>query len=214
MTEKIAVFGADSQVGSTMTAVSMARLLTERGKQVLLVLCSGKYGDDFIQNKGAHSIDDVRASLANGHLDRCDLEQAMIHEKGLAVLPGVRDIHAAAYYPENALSTLAECAGDYHFLIFDCGERVDLGLPFSGIRASDRKYLVMTQQEKSIRRGRYMMEHVYRPLGAEPKLIINKFIRTAARLPVLCPILTMAGKWRSAGNRFWDPTDTEKLRNS
>ena len=57
MKHVIGFFGGDSQVGTTMIAQSVAELLKERGKRVLLILGSGKYGGEFVHAGARSSLD-------------------------------------------------------------------------------------------------------------------------------------------------------------
>lgn len=174
MSKKIAFIGGDSQVGTTMAAQAMAEELSKRQAKVLLVLASGKAGDDYIINKENKSIDDIKANLINGHLERYELSQVLVKEKGLWVLPGVRDYLSASYYTENVMDTLVSAA-DFDFIILDCGDDFRLGLVVSAVGVADRRYIVITQQEKTLRRFSYMKESVLDPLGIEGELIICKY---------------------------------------
>ena len=173
----IGFIGGDSQVGTSMTAQAYAELLAERGRKVLLVLCSGKVCSAFLKTREPPSIDDLRANLVSGHLEPGELEQALCRERGVSILPDVRDSLSAPHYPAETARTLLAAAGDYEEAVLDLGDRVDLGLVTSGILAADRCYLVVTQQEKVLERSRFLMERVLKKLEVEPELIVNKYLQ-------------------------------------
>ena len=82
---------------------------------------------------------------------------------------------AARYYPENALASLIEAAEDFDRIILDCGDRIELGLVLSGIRCAQERILVLTQQEKTLRRARFLREAVLEPLALTGRIVINKY---------------------------------------
>ena len=177
-----AFLGGDSQVGTTMTALSYGEMLAARGEKTLLICGSGKIGDPFFLNREHHSIDDLRAYLLNGHLAAADLQQVLCRDKNLWILPDVRDSITAAKYDEKTMQRICEAAGTYDHIVLDLGDRIDLGLVVSGIEAADRHYLVVTQQEKVLGRCPYLRDRVLQPLGCTPRLIINKYQNVVALL--------------------------------
>lgn len=175
MREVIAFCGGDDGVGCTMIAQSAAELLAEShpGK-VLMVFGSGKYGDDFILNREGHSLDAVRANLTSGSMAAGELYPHLVRERNLRILPAIRDSLSAGYYPEECMQTLLQAAEGFSYVVIDCGSRHDLGLFISGIKAATRRYFVVTQQEKCLRRFQYAVREIYRPLGVEGQLVVNK----------------------------------------
>lgn len=174
MSRNIALIGGDSQVGTTMTAQALAEDLGAKGDQVLLVMASGKAGDDYFANKEGKSIDDVKANLINGHMDSYELRQALIREKNIWILPGVKDSISAAYYNERSMRPLATASEDMDHVIFDCGNELRLGLVISAVDLCAERYFVLTQQEKTLRRFGDMKERILDPLDFNGKIIVNK----------------------------------------
>lgn len=174
MSRKIGFIGGDSQVGTTMTAQAVAEVLAAEGARVLFVLASGKTGNDYISNRDNRSIDDIKANLINGHIDGYELGQVLTKEKELWVLPGIRDVISASYYTERVTEPLCRAAEDFDFVIFDCGDDLKQGLTISGVNICDERYVVLTQQEKTLRRFAYMKEYILDPLNLKGKLLINK----------------------------------------
>lgn len=176
MSEVIGFCGGDDGVGCTMIAQSAAEILAEkRPGKVLFVSASGKYGDDYILNRDGRSIDAVRANLTSGRLLPSELYPNLAREKNVRYLPAPRDALSASYYPGDCMNTLLEAAKGFSFIIIDCGSRLDYGLFISGARAAEKRYYVVTQQEKCLRRFQYAVREVLRPLKLDGELIANKY---------------------------------------
>ena len=185
--------GGDSHVGTTMTAQAYAELLAERGRKTLLIMCSGKVCSAFLNARKLPSIDDLRDHLVSGHLSEGELGQTLYQEKNLSILPDVRDGLRAAGYPPSSAETLLAAAGRFEEVVLDLGNRVEFGLVVSGIMAADRRYLVVTQEEKALERSRYLLRRVLEPLQVEPLLIINRY-RAQIPLPRAQTVSELLGR--------------------
>ena len=172
--ESIILIGADSQVGTTMIAQSLAESMGKEQK-ILLVMASGKTGDDFFENREERSIDDIKANLLNEQIDRRELGQVLLKEGDIHILPGVRDALSSQYYTENSMKPLQRAASGFDRMIIDAGDDIRSGLFISSLLLGGRVFLVMTQQEKSLRRFRYMKNKVLEPLRVTPEVILNKY---------------------------------------
>lgn len=183
MREIIAFCGGDDGAGCTMAAQSAAEVLAEKepGK-VLLVSASGKYGDDYILNRENRSMDDIRANLMSGSLQPSELYPCLVREKNIRVLPALSDVLSASYYPETCMQTLLQGAEGFRYIVIDCGSRFDYGMYISGAKAAGRRYYVVTQQEKCLRRFQYAVREVLQPLQLSGELILNKYQLSAALL--------------------------------
>ena len=176
MSRNIAFIGGDSQVGTTMVAQSTAELLAQRQQKVLFVPASGKPGDDYYQNRERRSIDDIRANLVNGYLDPEELNMNLICEKGVWILPGVRDHFVGKYYTDNSMEALFQAASGYDYIIADCGDDCRMGIALSAMVNCPERFFVITQQSKCTRRMMLMEKGIFRPLELKGELIINKYV--------------------------------------
>ena len=176
MSRKIAFIGGDSQVGTTMVAQAVAEEISSRRGRVLFVQASGKFGDDYFNNRDGRTIDGIRANLINGHLDKYELGQNLAEEGDLYILPAVKNYAAAASYTESVMEPLVQAASDFETVIFDCGDDMRSGLALSAAMVCSERYVVVTQQEKTLRRFRCLREQALDVLGLAGKLIINKYI--------------------------------------
>lgn len=183
MKKTIGFFGGDSQVGTTMLAQSAAELLKAREQKVLLILGSGKYGEEFLNLGTRHSIDDLKAAVRSGKVSFEDLTQAMEETRGLWVLPAVRNPLNAKYFPENTYEVmLASIGEDFDYIVIDGGDNANLGLTISALNASDERFLIITQQSKSIQRFRILKKNILDPLNLSGRLVINKYLKDPALL--------------------------------
>ena len=175
MSHVISVIGGDSQVGTTMTVQSMGEALAKEGESVLVIMASGKPGDPYFQNPRDLSIDGLRASLSSGVISPQELAQSLVENKGIRILPGVRSIFVGEYYPYHAIQTIIQAAGEFHYILLDCGSDCDRGLAISAMIQPGMRFFLLTQQEKTLARMRYLSRSVFQELAIDGKLILNKY---------------------------------------
>lgn len=181
MNKIIGFFGGDSQVGTTMLAQSFAEVMGRRGKQVLLILGSGKFGAEFAGLGNRRSLDDLKAAVRSGRVEAADLQQAIETVCGISILPPVRNPLTAKYFPENTYEVLlAEICAQYDYVVIDGGDDANLGLMVSALNICDKRFFVTTQQTKSLHRFLLFQKNILEPLGAEGMLIVNKYLREPA----------------------------------
>lgn len=177
MKKIVGFFGADSQVGTTMTALATAESLRNAGYKILFISGSGKLGGEFISGEGG-SIDDIKAGVSSGRVTAEDLVQTIEEIKGLHIIRTVRNTYTAKYFPENTFQVMLEGLHDkYDYVIIDGGENANIGLMISALVVSSHRYFVTTQQRKSAERFAEFRNSVAEPLGIDGKVIINKYIR-------------------------------------
>lgn len=183
MKKIIGFFGGDSQCGTTMLAQSSAELLRERNQKVLLILGSGKCGNEFLNIGSRHSIDDLKAEVRSGKVPEEDFRQALEEVKGIWVLPAVRNSLNAKYFPENTYEVmLKSLQNDFDYVVIDGGDNANIGLTISALNVADERFFVTTQQSKSVSRLILLQKNILTPLSFDGRLIINKYIRDPALL--------------------------------
>jgi len=172
----ISFFGGDTQVGTTMVSQSVATCLSKNKKKVLLMLCSGNYGDDYLNFSADHSLDDIKVNLSSNNICKEDVDGILINQGDIKVLPGVKDITRVKYYKEDDVGKITSVIkGDYDYIIIDAGSNVNYGINISSLLESDKVYFIVTQQEKSIRRFINTYYKVLYPLNIMGKVINNKY---------------------------------------
>ncbi|HKM28128.1 MAG TPA: hypothetical protein VJY37_00435 [Anaerovoracaceae bacterium] len=169
-------FGGDTQVGTTMIAQSVAEVLGKMGKSVLLVLAGSEYGTDYINANLDMSLDDIKSNIASNQLRVEDVKGIMYEHNDVMVLPGIKNITTIKYYSTDDMAILlSPLEKAYDYIIVDAGSNIQFGLTVSALKHAGRRYYVVTQQEKCLRRFKNLYETVLNPLGYCGKLIINKF---------------------------------------
>lgn len=183
MKKVIGFFGGDHQVGATMVAQSFAEVLHQRGKNVLYLMGSGSFGEEFLPLSGKHSIDDLKASVRSGRVTAEDFYQNLEQVRGLWVLPGVRNQLTAGYFTENTFEVLlSEVGEDFDYVVIDGGSDANLGITISALNTADHRFFVTTQQTKSIRRMILLQKNIVQPLERMGDLVINKYLKDPALL--------------------------------
>ena len=183
MEKVIGFFGGEHQVGATMVAQSFAEVLQQRGKKVLYLMGSGKFGEEFLPLSGKHSIDDLKASVRSGRVTAEDFYQNLEQIRGLWVLPGVRNQLTAGYFTENTFEVLlSEVSEDFDYVVIDGGSDANLGITISALNTADHRFFVTTQQSKSIRRMILLQKNIVQPLERMGDLVINKYLKDPALL--------------------------------
>ncbi len=181
MKKIIGFFGGDSQVGTTMLAQSLAEVLQQRGKKVLYLMGSGKFGDEFLPLSGRHSLDDLKAAVRSGKVTAEDVYQNIEEVRGISVLPAVRNPLSASYFTERTYEILlAEVQGDFEYAVIDGGSDANLGITISALNIADYRFFVTTQQSKSIKRLAMLQKNIVQPLQCTGDLIINKYQKDPA----------------------------------
>lgn len=181
MKEIIGFFGGDSQVGTTMIAWSFAERLSEQGQRVLLVFGSGCDDQALLPLEGVHSIDELKAGIRSGCVERDDLLQCLVKRKSLWVLPGIKNRLAAGQFLENTFEILmAGIKGDFDYVVIDGGSDVRIGLTVSALNTCTSRYFVVTQQPKVIHRYLRCRQQFLEPLALESRLILNQYRKDPA----------------------------------
>ena len=181
MKEIIGFFGGDHQTGTTMTAWSFAERLSEQGQKVLLILGSGSDDQALLPLDGGHSIDELKAGIRSGFVERDDLMQCLEKRKALWILPGIRNRLTAGQFMENTFEILLEdVQHDFDYIVIDGGSDVRLGLTVSALNVCTIRYFVVTQQPKVIHRYLQCRQQFLEPLGLEGRLILNLYRKDPA----------------------------------
>ncbi len=177
-----------------MIAQSVAELLKERGKRVLLILGSGKYGGEFVHAGARSSLDDLKAGIRSGKISEDDLDQVIEEVKGIWVLPSVRNPMSVRYFPENTYEVMLASAGEeFDYIVIDGGEDANSGLMISALNISDDRFFITTQQSKSVHRFLLLQKNVLEPLQLQGQLIINKYVADPA-LFLKQDVLSLCGR--------------------
>ena len=174
----ITYFGADSALGVTMLAQSVANVLAENKHKVLLILASSNPLFDYFdpKMKFTRSIDELRPSLRSGKITKDDVLNICITHKNLTILPPIKDLTLIRYYKENDLERIINSINNcFEYVIIDGGSNIQYPLSISSLLCAKKLYVVISQQEKTLNRFKLLSETVLKPLDLEYEVIVNKY---------------------------------------
>ena len=176
MERVIGFFGGDSQTGTTMLAWSFAERLSEKGRRVLLIFGSGKDDRFFFDGGTGTSIDDLKAALRSGKVERDDVFACMEKRKSMWILPGTKNSLSAEYFLENTFQILLEeLEADFDEVVIDGGSDLRLGLTISALHICSHRCFVITQQLKCLHRYIQNRGHLLKPLGIDGQVVLNQY---------------------------------------
>ncbi len=180
----ITFFGADSKVGTTMTAHCVAETLAKRTDiKVGLFFLNNNPSTNYIKNSNIAGLDNIKIKLFNNILKAEELMDICLKEENdLYILPGVDNYPDSRQYHPKHIERLIELAAEkFNILIIDAGSNIDSGLAIASINLAKIKYLVVTQQE-AIRKNFLRTEaQTFGHLNIDSKqflLVINKYINS------------------------------------
>ncbi|MGD9677616.1 MAG: hypothetical protein AB7V16_04490 [Vulcanibacillus sp.] len=180
----ITFFGADSKVGTTMIAHSVAEILAMNTEiKIGLLFLNNQPSTNYLKNKNKISLDDIKIKLFNNILKSDEIFDFCIKEENeLYILPGANYIpDMRQYHPEHIDKLIQIAANKFNLIIIDAGSNFDSGLAIAALNSTQNKYLVATQQETV--RGNF--ERIANQLFSHLKidvcdfvLIVNKYIKS------------------------------------
>jgi len=146
--------GADHKVGTTMLAQSVAEMIAGGNKNanVLLVSLNGRKSTEYVR-EDVWSIDHFRAQIESGmKIDR-ELLTISKGQPNLYLLAGIEnELEERFYLPETALRLLEGLAEQFDLIVADTGSELDNGLALGGLAQAKKRFLVLSQNESSIKR--------------------------------------------------------------
>ncbi len=176
----ITFFGADSKVGTSMIAQSVAEKLSENeGLKVLLIILDGSPGMDYVLKfEESLSIDTVRAKVINHILSNNELIDVCTELDKLYILQGTQSLLYRKYYqPEHIESLLRQLADIFDVVVVDGGSNVELGMTIGALNSSCHKFLIVTQQSTCLRHYKQIQSQILSKLEIKDFcMIINKYI--------------------------------------
>ncbi len=182
MKKMIAVCGGDSQVGTTMVALSIAEVLGKQGKKVLVVSASRNPGNDYVIKHRGMSIDDLRQYLDGDEITLTELKEAICQSRYMDIIPAVRSRSSSINYRKNALALIRKAAESYYdFIIADggCGEEGLAASALIALEEGDCLCFVVTQQAKCLNRFMGQKGYFAQYGNIQSCYLVNKFIKSA-----------------------------------
>ncbi|WP_273321402.1 hypothetical protein [Vallitalea guaymasensis] len=151
----VTFFGADSKVGTTQIAQSIAEKIIDKSyARVCLIFLDGEAGTDYIDINFRNNIDTIKIKLIS-ELATVD-EIFDIAEKvkdNLYIIEGTKSIlYRKEYQPENISYLLNILSLACDLVVVDAGSCIDRAMPITALTSTNHRYLVTTQQANSLRR--------------------------------------------------------------
>lgn len=171
--------GADSKVGTTMVAQSIAELISlQTNKSVFLGFLNGKTSTEYIENSRGQGIDEIKTKLTNKILSFDEFIDVCIKKDNLYILEGASYLPEIKYYhPEDIENLINLISNKFDIIILDTGSNVELGMTIGALNLTSFRFLITTQQESALQNFNKVNEQVLKKLGIKDfMLIINKYI--------------------------------------
>ena len=153
MKKNIRFTGGDTQTGTTMISLAAAEMLAKEGERVLLISGGLFAGTEFLPRDISSGTDEVLSALLAENLSAEQLQQAVVRSRGIDILMGVRRGRTGRYFTGNELRDICSMAVSvWDRIVIDGGcvllrnREEETELP------GWEEYIVVTQQEKTIRR--------------------------------------------------------------
>jgi CO dehydrogenase nickel-insertion accessory protein CooC1 len=169
----IAFIGAESKVGTSLISRTIAEKFAEQGYSVLLINCSDDYA--YMQSTSS-SIDEVRVQLLSNVLHFNEIKQncEYIEENFLQI--GGPKKYKDEWQPQEMQLLISKLEPYFDYIFLDVGENLLEGAAVGGVTASTKRFIVLTQQESSIKKCQEKINIIKKIKCNIDALILNKFI--------------------------------------
>lgn len=175
MAQTITFFGGDSQVGATSIAASVAQHLNSKGKRVLLILASSEIEEGWYSDEPKA---DFGVLLRLNKITREDIDRSIIQAKEFDFIHGIKDPLKKQFFEPKTLGKIKSIVENtYEYIIIDGGHDITLPLCVEALFIADKRYYVVTGNQKCLTRFRVSYETVIEGLGVDldnDMLVINK----------------------------------------
>ena len=177
----IACFGTHSGAGVTTTVLSMARSLSQRVEEKVLVLSLNSWdpADYFYPYTGQY-LNDLKVDLKTQNLTPARLSEALCHYESFYHLAGNRDIKMQRFYQPYEIEHLISVAKQlFDVILIDGGTHFDTAPTVQAYLSSNLRFLVTNQEEKGYRGYYpYIFHQLIEPAGGKAEdflLVVNKY---------------------------------------
>lgn len=173
-------FGADGKVGTTMVAQSVAEFISKnKDLKVLLTFMDGTPGTDYTNKTFPYSIDNMKINLMNKILNVNELKDSCVKlNDNLYAIQGTRTLPIRRHYkPKHIEYFVHLLSEEFDVIIIDAGSNIELGMTIGALNGTPNRFLVATQQDKTIENFNMMNDQVLSKLKIDNfMLIVNKYI--------------------------------------
>jgi len=180
MGQVVVFHGIEHKAGCTMIAQSVAELIAKEKKElsVLFVALNGRRSTEYMREKVV-TVEDYKIELKCGiGIDKNTLSSNRKTDN-LYVIGGIEKEEEVRYFLPSMATSLAESLEEsFDLIVIDSGSEIDNGLAFGALKLESLRYLIIEQNESSIKRYEKMRE-IYGKLEIDfDKYIINKYFES------------------------------------
>lgn len=177
----VSFFGTHSGAGVSTTTLNLARSLSNKIEEKVLVLSLNSWDpSDYFYHYNGHYLNDLKVDLKTQNLTPARLSEAVSHQNGFYHLAGNRDIKMQRFYQPNEIEHLIKVAQQlFDVILIDAGTHFDTAPTVQSYISSNLRFLVTNQEEKGYRGYfPYVFQQLIEPTGGASDdfmLIINRF---------------------------------------
>lgn len=177
----VSFFGTHSGAGVSTTTLNLARSLSNKVEEKVLVLSLNSWDpSDYFYHYNGHYLNDLKVDLKTQNLTPARLSEAVSHQNGFYHLAGNRDIKMQRFYHPNEIEHLIKVAQQlFDVILIDAGTHFDTAPTVQSYLSSNLRFLVTNQEEKGYRGYfPYVFQQLIEPTGGKSDdfmLIINRF---------------------------------------
>ncbi|MEK3822343.1 ParA family protein [Cytobacillus sp. FSL W8-0315] len=177
----VSFFGTHSGAGVSTTTLNLARSLSNKIEEKVLVLSLNSWDpSDYFYHYNGHYLNDLKVDLKTQNLTPARLSEAVSHQNGFYHLAGNRDIKMQRFYQPNEIEHLIKVAQQlFDVILIDAGTHFDTAPTVQSYLSSNLRFLVTNQEEKGYRGYfPYVFQQLIEPTGGKSDdfmLIINRF---------------------------------------
>lgn len=170
MSKVISFFSPISNIGTTTTVLSVAAAIVQNSNMNVAVLSFNPFDDgiDFIQKPGP-TLDEIKSQIFL--LEQKDLESKFsLQQKNLFYLLGNSNQKIIKNFTlDEAKEIILKARSLFDLVIIDGGWNFDNALSIGALVNSDRHFMILNQQPKTLKQYRQLQEQILTPLELEIK---------------------------------------------
>ncbi|MEK3992657.1 ParA family protein [Robertmurraya sp. FSL R5-0851] len=177
----IGFFGTHSGSGVSTTVLNVARSLSQRVEEKVLVLSLNSWDPaDYFYDYNGQYLNDLKIDLKTGSISPARLQEAVSKQSSFYHLAGNRDIKMQRFFQPHEIQNLIKVAQEiFDVILIDAGTHFDTAPTIQSYLSSNLKFLVATQEEKGYRGYfPYVYQQLIEPIGGKSEdfmLVVNRF---------------------------------------
>lgn len=177
----VSFFGTHSGAGVSTTVLNLARSLSQKADEKVLVLSLNSWDpSDYFYHYNGHYLNDLKVDLKTCNLTPARLSEAVAFNQGFYHLAGNRDIKMQRFYQPAEIEHLIKVAQQiFDVILIDAGTHFDTAPTVQTYLSSNLRFLVTNQEEKGYRGYfPYVFQQLIEPSGGKSNdfmLIVNRF---------------------------------------